>query len=185
MVNDLSKMTEVRECTLRKSGLKSIPHTTGYFCDSRGQLFSAHCRSGQLRQMSVHPSKCDGYCRVDLQEGPGKFRTRLVHRLVCEAWHGPPPSSACHASHRNNVRHDNRAANLRWLTPRDNNLERNKHGTMPAGPRNGKTKLTAEAVLTIRASRGVVSSTILSQQFGVAPETIRGVWGRRSWRHIP
>ena len=45
---------------------------------------------------------------------------RSVHRLVCEAFHGPAPEGmiCCHI---NDVAHDNRPENLKWDTPSANN----------------------------------------------------------------
>lgn len=54
-----------------------------------------------------------GYLKVWL----GRARLAYVHRLVCEAFHGPPPDDGLpyHADHRNFRPTDNRASNLRWL----------------------------------------------------------------------
>jgi hypothetical protein len=39
----------------------------------------------------------------------------MVHRMVCEAFHGPPPLSSDHADHIVVPSPDNHASNLRWL----------------------------------------------------------------------
>ena len=59
----------------------------------------------------------NGYLTVRLH--PSKT-SRMVSRLVCEAFNGPPPSPEYHADHINGVRDDNRATNLRWLSPAAN-----------------------------------------------------------------
>lgn len=73
-----------------------------------------------------------GYYRVCLSRDgvPVTFR---VHHLVLEAFTGARPEGmvACHA---NDIKHDNRAENLRWATPRENNLDavvngRNHHSS--------------------------------------------------------
>lgn len=46
----------------------------------------------------------------------GRSAQRLVHRLVCEAFHGPPPNPTDHADHGNFITTDNRPSNLRWLS---------------------------------------------------------------------
>lgn len=46
--------------------------------------------------------------------------SRRFNRVVCEAFHGPPPSADAVADHINRVRSDNRAANLRWASKADN-----------------------------------------------------------------
>jgi hypothetical protein len=46
-------------------------------------------------------------------------RTTYVHRLVCEAFNGPPPEN-CEVSHKNNNSLDNSPDNLEWRTHTDN-----------------------------------------------------------------
>ena len=43
-----------------------------------------------------------------------------LHRLVCEAFHGPAPSPDAMALHKGDVRSDNSAENLRWGTNSEN-----------------------------------------------------------------
>jgi hypothetical protein len=45
---------------------------------------------------------------------------RLVHRLVCEAFHGHAPSVVHEVAHLNDRGEDNRAENLRWATHQEN-----------------------------------------------------------------
>lgn len=47
-------------------------------------------------------------------------KTYKVHRLVCEAFHGPAPSSKHIVLHLNEEPTDNRAENLRWGTRKEN-----------------------------------------------------------------
>src|SRR5690348_15132724 len=60
-----------------------------------------------------------GYHFVVLYQTPRK-RMSLISRLVCEAWHGPPPTPKHEAAHWNGVRTDNRPSNLRWATGAEN-----------------------------------------------------------------
>ena len=57
----------------------------------------------------------------------GESKTCRVHRLVLEAFVGPCPPGmvACHA---NDDASDNRLENLRWDTPRENNLDKVRNG---------------------------------------------------------
>ena len=47
-------------------------------------------------------------------------KTYKVHRLVCEAFHGPAPFEGAVVMHLNEIPDDNRAENLRWGTQREN-----------------------------------------------------------------
>jgi len=46
----------------------------------------------------------------------------LVHRLVCEMFHGVPTKSKMQVNHLNGVKDDNRPSNLEWVTHRENGL---------------------------------------------------------------
>ena len=59
--------------------------------------------------------RADGYIYVGCQ---GK--TYALHRLLCGAFHGPPPTPEHEVDHRNRNRSDNRAENLRWATKAEN-----------------------------------------------------------------
>ena len=99
-----------------------------------------------------------------------------VHRLILEAFVGPCPDGhqACHV---NGNRFDNRPANLRWGTSRENNLDRLAHGTMPIGSRNGKAKLTTEQVAEMRKLRRTegLSYGSLGRMFGISANGARSV----------
>ncbi|WP_449411892.1 HNH endonuclease signature motif containing protein [Methylobacterium komagatae] len=45
---------------------------------------------------------------------------RLVHRLVCEAFHGPAPTPEHQVAHADGTRWNARADNLRWATRTEN-----------------------------------------------------------------
>lgn len=49
-------------------------------------------------------------------------KSRMVHQLVAEAFHGPRPSHCIDVNHLNGVKSDNRPENLEWCTRRDNVL---------------------------------------------------------------
>lgn len=53
----------------------------------------------------------------------GKIATLAVHRIVCYAFHGPPPLGKNHVLHEDDDGHNNRPGNLRWGTQAENNRE--------------------------------------------------------------
>lgn len=63
------------------------------------------------------------YLRVQLA-GLG---AKMVHQMVCEAFHGPR-SAGHEAAHINGDATDNRSTNLMWATPRQNQLHRIGYG---------------------------------------------------------
>lgn len=119
-----------------------------------------------------------GYRRVNLVTDDGRKVKRSVHRLVCEAFHGTPPS-ALDAAHLNGVRHDNRAANLMWATRGENNSHKALHGTQQKGERHPRAKLSGEQVATIRTS--TLPHRALARVMGVVEGTIRKIRKGDRW----
>lgn len=84
-----------------------------------------------LKQQTLH-----GYRYVYLSR-LGKVSACRVNRLVCAAFHGPPPNETDHAAHLNGIRDDNRPENLRWASAVENMADKEAHGSVPRGDRNG------------------------------------------------
>lgn len=59
-----------------------------------------------------------GYRIVTLCRDGFEFK-RYVHRLVAEAFHGPP--NGLHVNHKDGVKTNNRPENLEWVTVLENN----------------------------------------------------------------
>lgn len=60
-----------------------------------------------------------GHLAVSLYRG-SKRAHRQVHRLVCEAFHGPAPAGKPFVLHWDDVSDNNHASNLRWGTAKEN-----------------------------------------------------------------
>jgi len=125
----------------------------------------------------------NGYLTVRLH--PSKT-SRMVSRLVCEAFNGPPPSPEYHADHINGVRDDNRATNLRWLSPAANRAKRN----FASCEVHGSAKLNAELVRMIRAEwrdsieRPLEFDRRWAADSGVSRESVRNVRLQTTWKEV-
>lgn len=120
-----------------------------------------------------------GYGRI---KRGGKIR--LVHRIVCEHEHGPPPTSKHEAAHlcgKGHLACCNRK-HLEWKTPTENQADRLAHGTHNRGGRNGRAKLTEAQVLQIRSSTKLQRE--LAAEYGVSPVAISDIKRRKKWEHI-
>lgn len=127
----------------------------------------------------------------------GVKKQMRVNRLVCEAFHGPPPTPAHHAAHNDGDSSNNRAGNLRWATGMENEADKRKHGTAAIGERHwsklqperrargeghGKTKLSDSDIRAIRQDgRG---PRALAAAYGVHRATIGSILARRTWGHV-
>jgi hypothetical protein len=89
----------------------------------------ATCRGGGRRLVAEKILRTfvdrGGYSRILLNK---KGRRRFsVHRLVAFAFLGAPPGKGMHVDHINRDTSDNRAENLRWVTPLENALNRSAY----------------------------------------------------------
>lgn len=119
----------------------------GLMIMSNGDIYGPQ----RLRKPQADPA---GYQRIGVYDKTlGKRKHHQISRLVCEAFNGPPPTPRHHAAHLNGDNSDNRASNLAWKTPSENDADKDVHGTRPdqRGERNHFAKLTAAQVREIRA----------------------------------
>lgn len=115
----------------------------------------------------------------------GKRITRSVHRLVCEAWYGPPEAGQL-VRHLDGNPANNCPGNLRWGTYSQNEADKRRHGRVAEGERHGQVKLTEEGVRIIRAAipAGLWDVTAAAKVFGVDASTIRRIAAGGAWRHV-
>jgi hypothetical protein len=75
---------------------------------------------GRVKQWLGMPSyghvNRNGYATASIGE-----RTYQIHRLVCEAFHGPSPNPDMVVNHKDECKTSNRADNLEWVTVQENN----------------------------------------------------------------
>lgn len=134
----------------------------------------------RVRERILKAPLCEGYPKVNLVGG-GRRERLFVHRLVCEAFHGPAPEG-CETAHNNGDRSDPRAENLRWATRRENVHDKRQHGTQPRGEQIWIAKLTEDQARYIAQSRE--GYRVLARRFSVHPNTVRSIQKGLNWRHL-
>lgn len=142
-------------------------------------------RSGRLLRGSPNSG---GYVLVRLTAERGRSRVFYLHRLVCRAFNGPPPSPAHVVNHLSGQKLDCRAANLAWCTRAENCAHAAGLGLLKgrlAGSKNPNARLTESIVVEMRRrSSGGVSYSQMARENGVSVSTVyRAVVGR-SWRLV-
>lgn len=86
---------------------KPVPRHPRYEVSSHGRV-----RNAATKHVLRPQRHTKGYVKVHL----GRHVQQLVHRLVCEAFHGPPPLPTDHADHLDFDPTNNTPSNLRWLS---------------------------------------------------------------------
>lgn len=123
------------------------------------------------------------YLTVTLR-GNGTRRTYLVHHLVAIAFCGPRPEGM-EVRHLNDNKHDNRAVNLAWGTPKENAADRDRNGRTYRGERLHTAILTEQQVREIRQRKKAGERVAeLAKEFGVRQGVVFSVVSRRTWKHV-
>lgn len=149
---------------------------------------------GRVRRVAGYRNTFDGrvlstgsnarYFRIILSKA-NKIKHASVHRLVCEAFHGPQPSPAHIVAHNNGDRHDNRACNVRWATPLENSADMRRHGTVPMGDTSAVARLRSADIPVIRARLAKGESQMsIARSLNVSGHAIWCVAHNVTWRHI-
>jgi hypothetical protein len=157
--------------------IRHIPGHPGYIATSEGHIYSLHRSLRRVGHMGAY-----GYEVITNDQRDG---TVGVHRLVCLAFHGLPPTKGHQARHLNGVKTDNRPENLAWGTFAENEADKELHGTSNKGERNPRCKLKAEDIPRIRTMRADGATyKQCAEAFGVSQSNVRFICQRKSWGHI-
>ena len=108
-----------------------------YEVSSQGRVRRVKPAPGGRVGRVLRPNRTSRYLQVALSRD-GKPKTHYVHRLVCEAFHGPPPFQGAHVLHWDDDPKNNTPENLRWGTASENMYDSVRNG----GYRNQNTGKT-------------------------------------------
>ena len=181
----------------RTHGNLGVPALQGYGAMSEWRTFHDYevsefgeirrVRDGMTRKAGFVPKGwlVGGYRAHKLTINSKKQRF-LAHRLVCELWHGAPPTSKHEAAHSDGIKLNNHFSNLRWATRKENDRDRVKHRTDPIGERNPRAKLTNRQVLEIRSLYKGEWGQIrkLARVYGMSWTAMGDICRRSNWRHV-
>lgn len=140
--------------------------------------------AGMIKRPMKHPR---GY----LCFGVSKTRRELAHRLVALTFIGQPPTDMHEVAHNDGCRTNNRASNLRWALPIENQADRRVHGTHLEGDKAPFRKTDSNAVSEIRklyAAGGVpyrggaVTMQRLADEYGLSVAQISRIVNARQWQ---
>ncbi len=172
---------------------KTVPgfpsHEVSNFGNVRSwaKLFGRMPKIPRLRKLCIN--KKTGYTQVMIAKSINKkmvYKTFNVHRLVLSSFSQNKNSSNLDAAHLDGNRQNNNLSNLRWCTRKENEKQKDKHGTRPVGSKCSYSKLNermARAIRILYQEYGI-SQSALSDIFDVHVSTINPIITRRTWKHI-
>lgn len=163
---------------------RPIPSCPGYQASSHGRIMAP---TGRVLAQHVLN---DRYRRVTIiRPGSRVKRKRLVHRLVCEAFHGPAPTPFHVAAHWNDVGDHNVPSNLRWATQLENMHDLYRLGRWARKerpPARGRfSKLNEVQVYAIHhALAAGATQSALARHMGVGETAIWNIAHGKKWKRL-
>lgn len=157
----------------------------------RYEVSSLGCvrRADTLRPLKPSPKRRPNGYLVAMRVNLGRGNMRYVHRLVLEAFVGPPPPGT-EACHNDGDPSNNNLKNLRWDTHAANMADQHWHGTksnppVHIGERHHKTTLREAQIREIRLTPercGIYAD--LAKSYGISQQTVRRIRRRETWKHL-
>jgi hypothetical protein len=169
-----------------------IPGYLGYEASDQGNIQSldrvVQCITGPRKykgKMLPATPTTQGYRSVFLPSPDRKWQSQRVAPLILLTFVGPRPFPEAVARHLNDVRYDDRLANLEWGTQKQNAADAIRNGVMPQGEQRYNAKLTEDEVLAIRAAAEMgVSQKAIAAQYGIGQPSVSRIIRRKKWSHV-
>lgn len=154
--------------------MKQVPTFPGVTVNENGGVWL----NGKALTQSRHR---DGHLFVRFPV-EGKRKCVYVHRLVCEAYHGPRPDKH-ECRHLDGDPGNNRPENLAWGTHKDNIRDRIGHGTSNPGSKAAASVLTEDMVCAARLRRASGEKiAAIARDLGVNRRTLRNAVSGVTWK---
>lgn len=151
---------------------KTIPEFPCYSVSSDGRVrrdIAGRNNFSKAGRILTPQRAANGYLFVNLYGESGVSRVS-VHRLVCFAFLGFPPSPVHEVGHIDGSRDNNCAQNLKWCTRKENHADKKIHGTAQIGERNGNSRLSDQDAKKIFEEDG--TQVGLAKKYRVSQATI-------------
>ncbi len=150
---------------------------TRYWAHSSGKIISLPYRN-RYSLIIMKESKTGRYPVVSI-----KGRTRLVHRLIAQAFIPNPDNKPC-VNHKNGIKNNNRPENLEWCTVQENTRHSYDNGFQVAkkGSASPVSKLTDEQVFSIKEDTRPYCE--IAKNYNISNTVIWGIKNGRSWKHV-
>lgn len=190
----------MKTCCVEKCGRTRKPSGRGY-CDTHYRVilrgedpseYSIRPRNALLAWLEDHKNCFNDECLIwpfgRTAKGYGQiaFRGRKTsaHRVMCWLSHGPPNCEAMQAAHSCGMGHKGcvNPRHLSWKTAKENHQDKVRHGTNPAGERQGSAKFSnKEASAIFRDPR---AHQQIADHYGVSRATISRIKAGQTYRDL-
>lgn len=118
----------------------------------------------------------NGYLRIKVSVGSGKYKTPNVHNFVGMYWI-PNPENLPEVNHKWGNKLDNRSSSLEWITGRGNRVHAIETGLNPVVGKSGEahhaSKLTNAQTIEIAESR--LPSKDIAEKYGVCQSHVNSI----------
>lgn len=154
-----------------------------YVVSSSGSVMSLRFKRGDKSRLLSPSMAKSGYLRV-LLCCDGEVKTKLVHRLVADAFI-PNPTGRPQVNHIDGLKCNNSANNLEWATGSENMIHASSVLGVNCGTRSHLSKLSDVDVMDIRAlfSAGSKQSDI-AKSYGVSGSAICKIVNGLTWSNL-
>lgn len=162
--------------------MKTVNGACDYMVTEEGEVFSV--KRGYKKLMRFSETR-EGYLRVKLVFDDGTKRSKLVHRLVAEAFIKEIEGKPC-VNHKDGDKKNNKVSNLEWVTYSENAKHAYALGLKDSsGENNSRNILTQQQVLAIYAKMlDGERMCDVAKQYNVSVPTIADIKFKRNWHSL-
>lgn len=164
---------------------KAVPEFPDYEVSDHGRVRSWRpLRNGSAAPLEPRVLKLDEsqrYLAVKLCAPGQRPLKKVVHRLVLEVFVGPP-GPGMQALHGPGGKRDNRLANLRRGTSKENGEDKVRFGESARGERNANSKMDEHIVRFARSSG--LGCAAVARMCRVSKQSARDMLNRKTWKWV-